>query len=222
MSTGPAAPKRTKPNDGSSGINGKVRAPMQATAVDAAARDSDIVVLLREGRHGQAFDALLERYEGKIFRLCCALLRDRAQAEDAAQESLLRVWKALGSYDGRASLSTWIYAITRNRCLTALTRRRAMESLSDSEVEAEAQCLASPEADGDGRGAELRELVDLLPERLRRTVLLYYFEERSTSEVALMLGCPEGTVKTHLFRARAALAEQLKKRGLDDASLWLE
>jgi RNA polymerase sigma-70 factor, ECF subfamily len=196
---------------------------MQTTAADAASRDSDILGLLRAGYRDRAFDALLQRYEEKIYRLCCALLRDRAQAEDAAQESLLRVWKALDGYDGRASLSSWIYAITRNRCLTALARRRAMDSLTDSEVEAEVARLASPDAQpSDERAALLRELVDLLPERLRRTLLLYYFEGRSTSEVALMLGCPEGTVKTHLFRARAALTEQLKKRGLDDASLWLE
>jgi RNA polymerase sigma factor (sigma-70 family) len=195
---------------------------MQATAADAADRDSDILGLLRAGQREAAFDALLRRYEGRMYRLCCALLHDRAQAEDAAQESLLRVWKALGAYDERAALSSWIYAITRNRCLTALARRRAMESLSDSDVEAQIGQLACTEPPGEERGAFLRELVDLLPERLRRTVLLYYFEERSTSEVSLMLGCPEGTVKTHLFRARAALAQQLKKRGLDDASLWLE
>jgi RNA polymerase sigma-70 factor (ECF subfamily) len=196
---------------------------MQAMAADAASRDSDIVVLLRAGHCERAFDLLLERYEGKMYRLCCALLRDRAQAEDAAQESMLRVWKALDAYDGRASLSSWIYAITRNRCLTAIERRRALDSLSDSEVEAEVTGLQSPdEGPEDDRSVQLRELVNLLPERLRRTVLLYYFEERSTSEVALMLGCPEGTVKTHLFRARAALMEQLKRRGLDDARLWLE
>jgi RNA polymerase sigma-70 factor (ECF subfamily) len=195
---------------------------MQATAADAAGRDSDIHELLRAGQRERAFDALLHAYEGRIFRLCCALLRDRGQAEDAAQESLLRIWKALDAYDERASLGSWIYAITRNRCLTVLARRRAMDSLSDSEVEAEVADLASADSDTDERAARLRELVDLLPDRLRRTVLLYYFEERSTREVALMLGCPEGTVKTHLFRARAALIEQLRKRGLDDASLWVE
>jgi RNA polymerase sigma-70 factor (ECF subfamily) len=196
---------------------------MQATAADAANRDSDILGLLRAGQRERAFDALLQRYEGKIYRLCCALLRDSTQAEDAAQESLLRVWKALDAFDGRAALSSWIYAITRNRCLTALARRRAMDSLSDSEVEAEVARLASPDEEpSDERSALLRELIDLLPDRLRRTLLLYYFEECSTIEVALMLGCPEGTVKTHLFRARTALTEQLKKRGLDDASLWLE
>jgi RNA polymerase sigma-70 factor (ECF subfamily) len=194
---------------------------MQATAADAG-RDSDILGLLRGGQRERAFDALLQAYEGRIFRLCCALLRDRAQAEDAAQDSLVRIWKALDAYDERASLGTWIYAITRNRCLTALARRRAMDSLSDSEVEAEVAGLASADTDTDEPAALLRELVDLLPDRLRRTVLLYYFEERSTREVALMLGCPEGTVKTHLFRARAALAEQLRKRGLDETNLCVE
>ena len=68
----------------------------------------------------------------------------------------------------------------------------------------------------------MRALVDRLPERLRRTLVLYYYEERSVGEVALMLGCPEGTVKTCLFRARAALARELKRRGLDDPRHWLE
>jgi RNA polymerase sigma factor (sigma-70 family) len=68
----------------------------------------------------------------------------------------------------------------------------------------------------------LRELVDLLPERYRRTLLLFYYEDRSVSEVASMLSMPEGTVKTSLFRARAALAEQLRRRGLDDPRHWLE
>jgi len=63
-----------------------------------------------------------------VYRLCCALLRDRTQAEDAAQDSLIRVWKALERYDRRASLSSWIYAIARNRCLTALDRKRMLDS----------------------------------------------------------------------------------------------
>ena len=61
----------------------------------------------------------------------------------------------------------------------------------------------------------------MLPERSRRTLTLFYFEERSVSEVASQLGWPEGTVKTTLFRARAALTELMRQRGLDDASLWL-
>jgi RNA polymerase sigma-70 factor (ECF subfamily) len=68
---------------------------MQAAVSEATERDRDIVELLRGAGRDRAFEELLRRYEGKVYRLCCALLRDRAQAEDAAQESLLRVWQAL-------------------------------------------------------------------------------------------------------------------------------
>jgi RNA polymerase sigma-70 factor, ECF subfamily len=185
----------------------------------ATERDRDIVELLRKDGRDRAFEELLCRYEGNVYRLCCVLLRDRAQAEDAAQESLVRVWKALDRYDGRASLSSWIYAITRNRCLTALEKRRSLDSLDELSEEAEFG-LPAPGGPDEGRAEQLLGLVELLPERLRRALVLYYYEERSVSEVALMLGCPEGTVKTTLFRARAALAEMLKRRGLDDPAYW--
>lgn len=194
---------------------------MHAAVSEAAERDRDIVGLIRTAGRDRAFEELLRRYEGKVYRLCCALLRDRTQAEDAAQESLVRVWKALDRYDGRASLSSWIYAITRNRCLTALERRRSLDSMDELEDEAGFGSAAAAEP-SDARAEQLLGLVELLPERFRRALLLYYYEERSVSEVALMLGCPEGTVKTTLFRARAALAEMLKRRGLDDPAYWQE
>lgn len=202
---------------------------MQAALAGAATRDSDIARLLQMGQADRAFALLLQRYESKVYRLCCALLRDRTQAEDVAQESFVRIWRAIANYDSRASLSTWIYAITRNRCLTALARRDAPQSASTEAVEADIEELAAyahppteatPESESEAE--VLRALVDLLPERLRRTLVLYYYEERSVGEVALMLGCPEGTVKTCLFRARAALARELKRRGLDDPRHWLE
>jgi RNA polymerase sigma-70 factor (ECF subfamily) len=198
---------------------------MQSAPADAAAQDRDIVALLQSGALEAAFRLTLARYQDKVYRLCCTLLRDPTAAEDAAQESLVRIWKAMGSYDQRASLSTWIYAITRNRCLTAIARRRELESLSDATVEAEADLQQQPvaaDSEPEDIAATLRELVDLLPERYRRTLLLFYYEERSVSEVAGMLGLPQGTVKTNLFRARAALTEQLRRRGLDDPSHWLE
>jgi RNA polymerase sigma-70 factor, ECF subfamily len=202
---------------------------MQPAVVSAAPEDGDVIALLRAEGRERAFALLLPRYEHKVYRLCCALLRDSSQAQDAAQESLVRIWKALPDYDGRASLSSWIYAITRNRCLTAIARRRELASMSDAAIEAEAEITASEQlaagADSetdDDASATLRELIDLLPERYRRTLMLFYYEERSVSEVAGMLGMPEGTVKTNLYRARAALTEQLRRRGLDDPRHWLE
>lgn len=192
-------------------------------------RDDDIVEMLRDGAHVRAFERLVERYERKVFRLCCALLRDPDQARDAAQESLVRVWRALPRYDRRATLSTWIYTITRNRCLTALGQRRQLDSISDPAVAQAAetaqaqQAQQAQQADPDCDPLQLlRELVDALPERYRQSIILFYYEERSVSEVAGMLGLPEGTVKTNLHRARAMLLERVRGLGLGDLQLWLE
>jgi RNA polymerase sigma-70 factor (ECF subfamily) len=199
---------------------------MHSAPAGDAAQDRDILALLQSGAVEPAFQLTLARYQDKVYRLCCALLRDPSAAEDAAQESLVRIWKAIGSYDGRASLSTWIYAITRNRCLTAIERRRELVSLSDEAVAAEAEAMSQSHHTADDEpqqgSALLRELVDLLPERYRRTLTLFYYEDRSVGEVARMLAMPEGTVKTNLSRARAALAEQLRRRGLSDPRHWLE
>jgi RNA polymerase sigma-70 factor, ECF subfamily len=195
----------------------------QSARSDGGPPDPDIVELLRGGAMETAFERLVSRYEHKVYRLCCSLLRDPDQAQDAAQESLLRIWKALAKYDQRASLSTWIYTITRNRCLTAIERRRVQESLSDPAVELEVDGVQArvPDRDAD-QAAILRELVEELPERYRSALTLYYYEERAISEVAQMLGIPEGTIKTNLHRARALLLERLRALGLADPALWLE
>ncbi|HEY7928393.1 MAG TPA: sigma-70 family RNA polymerase sigma factor [Steroidobacteraceae bacterium] len=203
---------------------------MQTADAGAASDDQEVLELLRSGDAARAFALLLPRYESKIYRLCHALLRERTQAQDAAQESLVRIWRSLHRYDGRAALSTWIYAITRNRCFSALERRRRLDAAfpdaSDAgqewaQLPAQTSAPDAPELSSQQRDAQLRALVDTLPERLRRVLVLYYFEERSVDEVASMLSCPAGTVKTHLFRARAALAERLRGLGLHDPCAWL-
>ena len=185
--------------------------------------DGQILELLAAGEAARAFEIVLERYEAKVFRLCCAILRERSLAEDTAQEALIRIWKALPRFDGRAAISTCIYTIARNRCMTALQRRRDLQSLSDPGVEHEAEAAtAVMPREGEEPSALLKELVDALPERYRRTVTLYYYEERSVSEVALALGTAEGTVKTTLFRARAMLLERLEALGMKDIAQWIE
>lgn len=192
---------------------------------DAAQRDSDLVALLATGQPELAFASLAERYAPKVHRLCMAMLRDAARAEEAAQDSLLRAWRALAGYQPQAgALSTWLYAITRNRCLSLIERAGpAMASLSDEATEAEAMTLVAPDDEvthADGH-ALLRGLVDALPDTLRLALTLYYYEERAVAEVAAMLGLPESTVKTHLHRGRQALRGRLAERGLADPAMWL-
>jgi RNA polymerase sigma-70 factor, ECF subfamily len=192
---------------------------------DALERDQDIVQLIERGDTEAAFGRLVDRYEQKVYRLCCGLLRDRVLAEDAAQESLLRIWKSLAKYDARAALSTWIYTIARNRCLTALERRQAAESLVQRDAGGQLEHAAAapaPNPDPMAASTSLRALVDGLPERYRQALTLFYFEERSVGETGAMLGLPDGTVKTNLARGRALLLERISQLGLCDPLLWLE
>jgi RNA polymerase sigma-70 factor (ECF subfamily) len=160
----------------------------------------------------QQFEAVLAAYQNKVFRLCYAMLGDRAAAEETAQEVFLRIWKALSGYRGESSMSTWIYAIARNACLTALKGRAGKRaiSLDDPGVRAAAERRAGGLPTPDHRPDVLR-LVGELPENYRQAVLLYHMEERSYEEVAAMLDLPLGTVKTWLHRARRQMAAELVK-----------
>lgn len=198
--------------------------PLNSDASAAARRDGDIVELLAAGAAEAAFERLAARYSPKVYRLCLAMLREPARAEEAAQDSLLRAWRALSGYrPAVGALSTWLYAITRNRCLTLIERSGPITaSLADEAVQAEADELAAPD---ESRGADghalLHRLVDALPEAQRLALTLYYYEERAVAEAAAMLGLPEATVKTHLHRGRQALRARLAEQGLADPAMWL-
>jgi len=185
-------------------------------------RDADIVARIDAGDLTRAFDMVMQRYESKVYRLCFTFMRNRAPAQDAAQESLVRIWRALPKYDGRAALSTWIYAITRNWCFTALGSKRRTVSLSEVAVQAEVDALAAPDGhDARDQGQAMRQLVDQLPEMTRRIVTLYYFEEQSVAQVSELVGLAHGTIKTHLFRARATLLARLESLGLANLENWI-
>jgi RNA polymerase sigma-70 factor (ECF subfamily) len=171
--------------------------------------DAGIEDLLAAGHHARAFDLVVPAYKDRVFRLAWSILRDRAAAEDATQETLVRVWKALPGFDGRAALGTWIYAITRNTCLMELRRRRPTVSFDDPDS-AEAQHAAASVATGPAEDPErdnLLRLVGQLPANQQEAVRLFYLEDRSYEIVSEQLGMPLGTVKNLLHRARKRLME---------------
>jgi RNA polymerase sigma-70 factor (ECF subfamily) len=174
--------------------------------------DEAIIQLVQAGRGQEAFERLVPAYRRRVFGLAYSILRDRAAAEDLAQEVFVKLWHALPRYDGRARLPTWIYAITRNAAVSALRTRRRAASMSDPAVrEAVESLAAAPDAVPDEAG--LRRHIEALPEKQRLAVTLYYLDERPVDEVAEMMGLPANTVKTHLHRARASLAAALGVAG---------
>jgi RNA polymerase sigma-70 factor, ECF subfamily len=176
-----------------------------ATAVQA---DADIHERLQATQYREALALLLPRYRDKVFRLCFSMLRDRAQAEDVTQDIFLRIWRALPGYGAQAALSTWIYAISKNACLSELRKRKPTVSIDQNEDEysAEVAALAAPDPD-DSATVSVSQVLDKLPERYRQAVTLFYMEDKSYEQTADSLGLPLGTVKALLHRARKRLIE---------------
>jgi RNA polymerase sigma-70 factor (ECF subfamily) len=157
----------------------------------------------------EAFEGIVRDYQDKIFRLAFSLMGERAAAEEIAQDVLVRVWKGLPGFRGASSLSTWIYSITRNCCLSALHRAPPRTvSLDDAAPRHAAERHAAaawsiPEPPG------AAALLNRLPARYRAAAALFYMEDQSYEEVSRLLDLPLGTVKTYLFQARKMLAEEL-------------
>jgi RNA polymerase sigma-70 factor (ECF subfamily) len=172
--------------------------------------DLDIHAHLQAGRHRAAFEIVLPRYRERVFRLSLSILRESSAAEDASQDVFVRLWRALPGYNGNAALSTWIYAITRNTCISLLRKRRPQISLDEpafaDDEEGAGMQLAAPEQD-DSAVQSVEKLLGQLPERYRQAVTLFYMEDQSYEQTAAALGLPLGTVKALLHRARKRLIE---------------
>lgn len=170
--------------------------------------DADIHLRLRAGDYRAAFETLLPRYRDRVFRLALSMLRNRTEAEDIAQDIFLRLWRALPGYSGRAALSTWIYAISRNACLSQIRKHRPQVSLDDPDAQDEPAiaALAAPSTD-DSAVASVTRMLDCLPPRYRQVVTLFYMEDKSCEQTATALGLPVGTVKALLHRARRRMID---------------
>jgi RNA polymerase sigma-70 factor (ECF subfamily) len=173
--------------------------------------DESLMELVRAQRRDEAIALVLPAFRRKVFGLAYSFLRNREAAEDVAQDVFIKVWRALPGFDGRASLSTWIYTIARNASLSALRARRPQSSLSDPEVMGAVEAIdPAPSPDVTVDSSTLLRLVDQLPTKQRQVVMLFYMEDQSHEEVATMLAMPVGTVKTLLHRARARLSAGAK------------
>jgi RNA polymerase sigma-70 factor (ECF subfamily) len=183
-----------------------------------AGDDQEIRACLDQKLYAPAFDLIVKNFSGKVMRLAYSILGNRALAEDLTQDVFVRIWRALPAYRGLSSVSTWIYSITRNTCLTALKRDRAKNAISAISLD---EPLIRAEAESEAflpRGSsviDLQSLLSKVPEKHRQVLMLFYMEEKSYEEVARQLDLPIGTVKTYLYRARKTLMSLLlqEKKG---------
>lgn len=169
----------------------------------------------------QAFGELVVRYERDVFNLAYRMLNNRNEAEDAAQEAFLRAYANLERYDQARSFKTWLLSITSNHCIDRLRRRR-LTWLSLEEPLPPHPALTSdipgPEEATltNERQEFVQELLDELSPDYRLAVVLRYWYDLSYAEIAEMLETTESAIKSRLFRARQALANQLESKSIPE------
>jgi RNA polymerase sigma-70 factor (ECF subfamily) len=170
------------------------------------------IELVRQFKSGdsRAFDAIVERFQDRVYRLACVWLYDAQNAPDATQEVFVRSYTGLRRFRFRSEPFTWLYRTTRNVC-SEFNRVRRTEALEQEPVDAS----AAPEQDVTDyeRARRVRQTVARLPARQQEVVMLRIFEDLSVGETAKLMGCREGTVKALLHRATNNLKRVIAMQG---------
>lgn len=176
--------------------------------------DEDLVLLVQQGDKS-AFDFLVLKYQHRIIQLVNGYIKDPAEAQDVAQESFIKAYRALGSFRGEAAFYTWLYRIAINTAKNyrlARSRRSASQEIDVQDAEAiehapQLQGLDTPE-----RLLLTQEMLDTikvalstLPEEMRIAIELRELDGMSYEEIAVAMDCPVGTVRSRIFRARATI-----------------
>ena len=186
--------------------------------------------LVEDHRNGQAEAAgeLLQAYQRRIYAVCFRMVRDAELARDLSQDAMVKVLEGLSSYDGRSKLSTWMIRVTMNCCLSELRKRKLRNHASlDAPIPGSSQGLSDRTGLGSAlpsqgelsalerveqaemRAIVLRALGRLDPET-RALLVLRDMQDLDYQQIAEVIDAPVGTVKSRLFRARAALREAIE------------
>ena len=184
------------------------------------ASDTDQQLVQRSQRGDlRAFDLLVLKYQGRIAALVSRYVSDAGEVEDVTQEAFIKAYRALGTFRGDSAFYTWLFRIAANAAknhLVAKGRRPGADAtIEDAEGFDEGGLLsesASPEALA--MGEELAEVVESalneLPDELKAALTLREFDGLSYDDIADVLGCPVGTVRSRIFRAREAIDQRVK------------
>lgn len=173
-----------------------------------------------------AFGKLVDLHKRAVFGLCVRLLREQEEARDAAQETFVRAYAAISTYDASQPFAPWLLRIARNHCLDQLRRRQPASARVELDAEPEDGAPARELADADAPAADtlleraqtrttLEAAVATLPPNYREVVHLFHVEQLSYKEIAATLDVPIGTVMTWLHRARSKLRETLTSSDLE-------
>jgi RNA polymerase sigma-70 factor (ECF subfamily) len=201
--------------------------------VQALAKEMDWIARILRGER-DLFHELIRPYERTVFLTAVSVLRDSTEAEDAAQEAMIKAYRALGSFRGDAKFSTWLTTITLNEARSRLRKsaRVRVESLDDTGQDedftpflvADWREIPSETLEREELAQQIQNAIERLPPSYREVFLLRDKEEMSIEEIAQALDVTANLVKVRLFRARMMLQKQLApylKRELPQRRRWL-
>lgn len=182
--------------------------------------DQQLVERAQQGDR-RAFDLLVTKYQRKLGRLVSRLVKDAAEVEDVVQEAFIKAYRALPAFRGDSAFYTWLYRIGINTAKNYLVSqgRRAPTSTDFNSEEAEGfaegdllRDIDTPESLLMSRqiGETVNRAMETLPDELRNAIVLREIEGLSYDEIARIMNCPIGTVRSRIFRAREAVAHKLR------------
>jgi len=169
--------------------------------------DRDLIVRARRGER-DAFGELVTRYQTGVFNVCYRLLHERGEAEDLAQETFMRAYDRLHTFDLEREFGPWIRRVAANLCLNHLESQKVTAPL-DEERDADESPRPEKQVEVQERSEQIRKALLSLPLHYRVIVELRHYQDLSYDEIATELNIPLSDVKSHLFRARKLLAEKL-------------
>lgn len=171
--------------------------------------ESEWLVRAQEG-DSEAFTNVVEAYQSAVYNFCYRMLGDPFEAEDAAQETFIRAYKAMKTYDRKRSFSTWILSIAAHYCIDQLRRKRIQVTSMDDQPYLEIRDpRPNPESALSMREDKqrIRSLLNALGDTDRAAVIMFYWYEFSYEEIAKSLGLSISAVKSRLHRSRGQLAK---------------
>ena len=173
----------------------------------SAPTDRDLLVRALRGA-SDAFGELVMRHQMGVFNVCYRMLHERTEAEDLAQETFIRAYHRLHTFDLERDFGPWVRRVAANLCLNHLEARKPIAAL-DEERDADESQKPERQIEVKERGEQVRSALASLPAHYRVVVELRHYQELSYDEIASELNIPLSDVKSHLFRARKILAEKL-------------
>ena len=173
--------------------------------------DSELVEMLREPRtRREGFAVLVKQYSEKLYWKVRRIVLSHEDANDVLQNVFIKVWSNLQNFQGKSSLSTWLYRIAVNESLDFLRKQKLSDRVSaDEDVSVASRLMSDEYFDGDEVQARLQEAVARLPEVQRMVFNLKYFEEMKYSEISQILNTSEGALKASYHLAVKKITEYL-------------